>query len=646
MTGAGDDPQSLADEAFARHDWREAFDLLQQADANDELDAVGLRLLGKAAEWVSDRQTCLSAFERAHRAFLDAGDVEQAAGVALMLVHTYRHLFGDGAGASGWLNRAAHLLDGQPECIQHGWLAARQAGTAFRRGDLAAARTLCARAIDVGNRFGDAELVAMTLSWEGNFLATAGHSDEGWALIDEACAAAMAGELGPFATGIVYCNSVSAYRDLGEFGRAADWTDAASRWCARQSITGFPGICRVHGAEMLRLRGSWRDAEDEARRAHDELAGREPAWGAEAMYEIGEIRLRAGDLVGARAAFNDAHEQGRDPQPGASMLLLKHGDIHAALASIQHVDANQLLLPPIERARILGARVEIALAARRADIAGDDVSALGTLVATYPTVAMSTLHLTALGSWQAACDDPASLASLREALRCWQQLEAPYETAMVRRTLADVYRRRGDIAGATRELEAALSGLDRLGATIDSQEIRGRLRTLDGTSAAPAVGNFMFTDIVGSTQLVEVIGDDAWTQLLAWHDRVLRSCFARFGGDELDHAGDGFFVSFTDPQSAVDCAVCIQQTLQEHRRDHGFAPRVRIGIHGAEVMRVDDAYRGKGVHEAARIAGLAEADEIVASAASVPADNRISNIRLMSLKGISAPVEVVTVEWQ
>ena len=133
---------------------------------------------------------------------------------------------------------------------------------------------------------------------------------------------------------------------------------------------------------------------------------------------------------------------------------------------------------------------------------------------------------------------------------------------------------------------------------------------------------------------------------MGWHDRSLRTCFVQFGGEELDHAGDGFFVSFTDARSAVDCAIRIQQSLLEHRRDHGFAPRVRIGIHGAEAMRVDDAYRGKGVHEAARIAALAAADEIVASTSSVPSEVGTSNLRLVTLKGISAPVEIVTVDWQ
>ena len=123
----------------------------------------------------------------------------------------------------------------------------------------------------------------------------------------------------------------------------------------------------------------------------------------------------------------------------------------------------------------------------------------------------------------------------------------------------------------------------------------------------------MFTDIVKSTNLVEAIGDEAWGDLLQWHDQTLRSLFANHGGAEIDHAGDGFFVAFEQPASAIECAVAIQRTLADHRRAHGFSPQVRIGLHTAKATRRGINYRGKGVHEAARIAALAEAGEILAS---------------------------------
>src|SRR5206468_9738884 len=116
-------------------------------------------------------------------------------------------------------------------------------------------------------------------------------------LFDEAMVAAVGGELSANTTGVVYCRMISACQDLAEYRRAGEWTEAGRRWCERQSISGFPGVCRVHRAEIIRLRGAWAEALDEANRANEEL--REHSLldqSGEAFKEIGTIRLRMGDL--------------------------------------------------------------------------------------------------------------------------------------------------------------------------------------------------------------------------------------------------------------------------------------------------------------------------------------------------------------
>lgn len=159
---------------------------------------------------------------------------------------------------------------------------------------------------------------------------------------------------------------------------------------------------------------------------------------------------------------------------------------------------------------------------------------------------------------------------------------------------------------------------------------------------------FMFTDIVKSTNLLEAIGDEAYTNVLRWHDETLRSLFAGHHGEDVDSTGDGFFVSFDSPEAAVACAVAIQRRLAEHRRQHGFAPQVRIGLHASEAAQVGGNFRGKGVHEAARIGALAQAGEILASKGTVAtsASYTVSEPRPVTLKGISEPVEVVAVDWR
>ncbi len=124
---------------------------------------------------------------------------------------------------------------------------------------------------------------------------------------------------------------------------------------------------------------------------------------------------------------------------------------------------------------------------------------------------------------------------------------------------------------------------------------------------------FMFTDIESSTNLVEALGDEVWQGVLRWHNEALRSSFAEHKGEEVVSTGDGFFVGFDSPDDALACAVAIQRRLAEHRRAAGFAPKVRIGLHASGATQVGKDFSGKGVHEASRIAALADGDQIVAS---------------------------------
>ena len=230
---------------------------------------------------------------------------------------------------------------------------------------------------------------------------------------------------------------------------------------------------------------------------------------------------------------------------------------------------------------------------------------------------------------------------------------APFRES-AHRVLMDVLAARGNEAEALRvyaDLRMRLR--DELG-TAPGSAIESLAKRLQRQHEPMFVGGaatrtFMFTDIVSSTNLLEVIGDDAWHDLLVWHDQALRSLFAEHSGEEIDHPGDGFFVAFPDAVSALTCAVAIQRRLHQHRREHGFAPQVRIGLHAAEAVRSGDTYVGKGVHAAARIGATAGAGEIVASRATVTGSEDgvvLSAPRRVELKGISYPVEVVTIPWR
>lgn len=173
-----------------------------------------------------------------------------------------------------------------------------------------------------------------------------------------------------------------------------------------------------------------------------------------------------------------------------------------------------------------------------------------------------------------------------------------------------------------------------------------QLRSVRTTASRRVAKTFMFTDIVKSTNLAEAIGDEAWGALLRWHDQTLRSLFVAHQGEEVVTTGDGFFVGFDSPEAALSCAVAIQRTLAEHRQLHGFAPQVRIGVHSSDATQVGRDYQGKGVHEAARIAALADGGEILTSRQTAVSLFSVSHPRTVTLKGISEPMEIVAVDWR
>jgi class 3 adenylate cyclase len=635
-------------DAVRRHAWREAFEQLTAADQAANLNADDLEGLAEAAWWNGRSDRCISARERAFSLYLATGEPRRAAQVAVDLAKDHFSRRSAEVGTA-WQTRAERLLQDEPVGVEHGYLARLRAMQAHNRGEFDRALELSSQTLEIGTRLGNRDLIALALHDQGQTLIAQGEVSSGMALLDEATVAALSGELRPITTGIVYCNVIGACEEIADYKRASEWTDVARRWGERQAIAGFPGICRVHRAEVIRLQGAWQEAEQQARSAYDELRDFHTGYAAAALYEIGEIRRSRGDLVEASVAYRQAHEMGKDPNPGLALVHLAEGKIDAAVAAIHRGLAGDL--PPLGRVRLLPAQVAIALAAgdrATAELATRELRATAEI---YGTPALKAQALTAEGAVQlAAGESDAAVRSLCEALVLWRDVEDPYDEAKARIILGSAYRAGGDVEGAVLEFQAARSTFARLGAALDERQVAGLLaETGDNTAqpAAAATRTFMFTDIVKSTDLVAAMGDDAWNEVLRWHDQTLRGLFVRHAGEEMNHTGDGFFVGFEQPDRAIECAVQIQRTLADHRRNHGFAPRVRIGLHQTEATRVGLDYRGKGVHEAARIAAAAQGGEVLASwHTAQPCKFALSEPRAVSLKGIAEPVQVVTISWK
>ena len=631
--------------AATRLAWREAHATFS-AVADIELGPADLELFAEAAWWTGKLDQAIRLRERAYAAYTAAGDARSAARMALTLSWDYEGR-GSFSVAQGWFATGERLLADLPEAPEHGRALLIHALTAlFAEGDLERAEALFEEAYALAQRVGDRDVQVLALSGRGRTYIKAGQIDRGLALLDEATASAISGDLKPHSTGLVYCLTISSCRDLGDYRRAAEWTEAANQWCDRLDVSGFPGACRIHRAEVLRLRGDWTAAEAQALAACDELVDFDRSITAGGHYEIGEIRRRRGDFAGAEEAYRTSNELGRSAQPGLALLRLAEGKVDAAVAGITR--ALQETQEPLFRIRHLPAQVEIALAAGDLRTARAALAELETAVDAYKIgdrradAFDATVNLAAGQIALAEKDWDAAAASLERARAEWQTVGAPYETAEARMLLGIAYRRRGDEHGGAEELEGALAAFERLGAKLAAE----RAKELPGRVEARRT--FLFTDIVDSTRLLETLGDDKWKRLLARHDELVRERIVESGGEVVKRTGDGFFASFDTPKAAVEAAVAIQRALATEI----VAPDVRIGAHAGNAFITgteSSDYGGQGVHVAARIGAAASGGEILVSAETLGdsvSGFRLSETRTEELKGLEQPIEVVSVDWR
>jgi hypothetical protein len=214
-----------ARDAVRRESWAEAYEELRALDPA-RMEPRDLEALADAAWWLSRSDESIAARQRAYAGYMAAGEDPRAAWCAgrLCLEHFLR---GEPALAAGWLMRAQRLLRDQPERVEHGYLAMVESNLARARGETDEAVARAERATEVGLRFGDPDLAAMGIHLHGLALIDAGRVAEGMALLDEAMTSVVAGELGTFYTGVVYCNVIAACLEVSDVGRLGEWNEAA-----------------------------------------------------------------------------------------------------------------------------------------------------------------------------------------------------------------------------------------------------------------------------------------------------------------------------------------------------------------------------------------------------------------------------------
>ena len=472
-------PIERARDAAATGNWQDAYERLLQVDATTPLTGPDLALLAGVAYVAGHPGVTIEAWERVHRASVQAGDHLAAAGAA---VRVAMHLLFDTAllaPVRGWLTRAERLLEGhQDDTPVHAWLAVARNYERLLSGDFASARLWARRAIDAG---ADREPAAAAIGRiaEARSLILQGDVSRGLTMLNEAAVAAVTGELDPLWTGLVYCEVVCAFHALGQYDLAEEWTKEMERWRHGKPVGSIHGRCRVHRAEILRLRGCCADAETEILRACEELRPylrREFGW---PLTELGRIRFRKGDIQGAEDAFLAAHEAGWDPQPGLALVQLARGDVARAAASIREALGRPSTIPSKEwppntelrRAPLLEAQVEIEIAAGDLVQARTAAAELAHVAALFQSKALAASAALADARVRLADGDTArAIGDFETAAQQWSDIGAPYETALARMGLGHALRAEGKEERALLELRAARATFERIGAA--DQEAR------------------------------------------------------------------------------------------------------------------------------------------------------------------------------
>jgi len=455
---------------------------LCELDTVSPLEPEQLIELATSAYLIGKESECISALMRAHQAFLQQRDLRKAGGVAARLASILMNA-GDLAQSAGWIARGTRLLDesGEPG-VERGYLLVPAARQSIMTGNLAEAESRFAEAADIGERFGDIDLMNLGRHGHGRVLIERGELERGVALLDEVMVAVTAGEVSSIIAGIIYCSVLSACSDLFDIARAREWTQALTRWCDREpEMVPYRGDCLVRRAEIISLQGVWPDALHEALLACERLSQPPGQTGlGAALYQVAELHRLRGDIDQAEAGFRKAAEAGQSPYPGLALLRLAQGrreDAAGAIARVLQESRHRRA-----RTRMLSAAAEIMLACgdiAAARAAADELDRIAGAIAT-PFVRATAAH--ANGAVLLAEHNPtAALSACRMAWKLWHELEVPYEAARSQVLIAQACRTLHDNDSAEIELEAACRMFQQLGARLDV----ARLQTFLDSATPP-----------------------------------------------------------------------------------------------------------------------------------------------------------------
>jgi DNA-binding CsgD family transcriptional regulator len=441
-----------------QYDWPAEYAELTAADQRSPLPPADLDRLAVAAFVLGHDDEVASYRERAFEGHLGRGDVDRAVRSAFWLGF---HLQGRGefARAAGWRARVERLIPAENKELIGMFLQA-DAATQMLTGDAATALPRFEQARELAT---EPSAIALASLGRGRCLEMLGRRTAALTALDEAMVHVTAGQVGPEVAGIAYCAVIDLCMRLYDVRRAQEWTHALTGWCDQQSgLVPYRGVCLVHRAQILQLRGAWSEAAGAAEDACRRLA---PGAVGSAWYQVAELERQRGRYAEAEQAYQRAGSEGAEVQPGLARLRAAQGNHASAIAGLERALAEDPLAAT--RPALLAARVDLAVdcgdleAARKAAAELNEFSRV------------DSPYLQALAAYSegavriAGADARGAMPLLRRAWMLWQELEMPYEAARTRVLVGRACGALGDGDAEQMELASARAAFEQLGALAD-----------------------------------------------------------------------------------------------------------------------------------------------------------------------------------
>ncbi len=500
---AAPDPAPAGTAALAAGRWEEARAAFEASIAEGETAEACLGL-ATALWWLGESKASVERCTRAYTLFRRAGATAGAVDCAVRLAVTYKADFGNAAAANGWTGRAERLLWGTAPGVRHGWVWVTRA---YRMADLPLAEELTRRALGLARDTGDVDLELTASSQLGLIRVGRGDEDAGLALLDEAMAAALAGEATSLDT-VVYtcCDMLNACELAGDFERAEQWCRVADGFVERYGCPFLHAECRVYYGSVLTSLGRWADAERELGTGVRLTAGRLPALHRRSLTRLATLRVRQGRLEDAERLLTEAGgtaDAEAEQTLAVSALRLAKGDGAGARRLLER-RWRRLSRHRLHLASALDQLVDARLADHDLDAAGRAARRLAAVATAPPNQRLDALAAAARGRVARARGDTAGAAEgLERAVAGWSGAGMPYEAARARFELAATLAG-ADPVPAVEGARLALSAFEELGAAVEADRVAAFLRTMGVVPRTGAKRAGVLTD--REQQVVRLLG--------------------------------------------------------------------------------------------------------------------------------------------